>query len=301
MMISASRRFNEPCLVDVTVEGVHLNMEIDCGTAVSVISLSTYTKYFKHIQTTICNSRLVVVNGQQLNIFGKVSVNVKVNNMQQQVSLIILDGARSFVPLFGRNWRETFGNPIVVNIVRKEVQQTDLAGNVESNIRLQYPKIFDSDFSNPIIGFEANLVLKDERPVFRKAYEVPFKIREKVIAHLDSLEKQNIITPIQVSEWASPVVIVLKKDNEIRMVIDCRVSINKLIILDTYPLPLAQDIFASLSGCKWFCCLDLAGAYTQLQLSERSKRFVVINTIRDYIPTIAYLKGLHPALQFFKK
>lgn len=85
---------------------------------------------------------------------------------------------------------------------------------------------------------------------------------------MDSLEKQKIITPIQVSEWASPVVIVLKKDNDIKMVVDCRVSINKLIIPDTYPLPVAQDIFASLCGCKWFCFLDLAGAYTQLQLSE---------------------------------
>lgn len=51
--------------------------------------------------------------------------------------------------------------------------------------------------------FEADLVLKEERPVFRKAYEVPYKLKEKVIEHLDSLEKQNIITPIQIQPKGS--------------------------------------------------------------------------------------------------
>lgn len=89
-----------------------------------------------------------------------------------------------------------------------------------------------------------------------------------------------MITPIQTSEWASPVVVVMKKNNDIRLVIDCKVSINKLIIPNTYPLPVSQDIFASLAGCKVFCSLDLEGAYTQLSLSKRSRKFMVINTIK---------------------
>lgn len=245
-----------------------------------------------------------------MKIFGKILVNVTANNTQHPVSLIILEGIRSFVPLLGRNWldifypgwRNVFGNSLSVNKLN-DGQQSSSEGNVVFDLRVRFPKIFDGDFSHPIIGFEADLVLKEERPVFRKAYEVPFKLKDKVVEHLDSLEMQNIITPIQVSEWASPVVIVLKKDNEIRMVIDCRVSINKFIIPDTYPLPLAQDIFASLSECKWFCCLDLAGAYTQLQLSKRSRKFVVINTIKGLYTytTTAYLREPLPALRYFNK
>lgn len=64
------------------------------------------------------------------------------------------------------------------------------------------------------------------------------------------------------------------------MVIDCKVSINKSIVPNTYPLPTAQDIFANLSGCSIFCALDLEGAYTQLELTERSRKFVVINTMK---------------------
>ncbi|XP_055638172.1 uncharacterized protein LOC129776511 [Toxorhynchites rutilus septentrionalis] len=98
--------------------------------------------------------------------------------------------------------------------------------------------------------------------IFKKAYTVPYKLKDKLEQHLEMLEQQKVITPIKASEWASPVIVVVKKDQDIRLVIDCKVSINKAIVPNTYPLPLAQDIFASLAGCKVFCCLDLAGAYT---------------------------------------
>ena len=308
MMIAAGNRSSGPCYVEVNVEKFKIKMEIDCGAAVTVISLTMYKMYFAHIQPVNCSSRLAVVNGQQLSIFGKISVNVTVNNIQHLVPLIVLDGTCSFVPLFGRNWldifypgwRNVFGKPLSVNKVNDN-QQTSAEGKADLDLRSRYAKIFDGDFSHPITGFEADLVLKEERPVFRKAYEVPYKLKDKVIEHLDSLEKQNIITPIQVSEWASPVVIVPKKDNEIRMVIDCRVSINKFIIPDTYPLPLAQDIFASLSECKWFCCLDLAGAYTQLKLSKRSRQFVVINTIKGLYTYNRLPQGASSSASIFQK
>lgn len=107
-------------------------------------------------------------------------MDVIVNNIQHEVSLIILDGPISFVALLGRNWldifypswRNIFGSSLNINYVNDKQQISTL-------------------------GFEADLVPKEERPVFRKAYEVPFKLKDKVIEHLDSLEKQNVITPIK--------------------------------------------------------------------------------------------------------
>lgn len=147
-------------------------------------------------------------------------------------------------------------------------------------IKRKFPACFDRDLTKPIVGFEGNLILKDDTPVFKKAYEVPLRLRSKVIEHLDSLERDGIITPVGASEWASPVVVVLKKDQSIMLVIDCKVSINKLIVPNTYPLPVPQELFATLSGSKVFCTLDLAGAYSQLLLSKRSRKFMVINTIK---------------------
>lgn len=149
-----------------------------------------------------------------------------------------------------------------------------------SIIKERFSDSFNRDFSSPIVGFEAELVLKEDKPIFRKPYEVPYRLKDKVLDHLCLLERDKIITPVKTSLWASPVVAIVKKDGDIRLVIDCKTSINKVLIANTYPLPTAQDLFALLSGCKVFCSLDLATAYTQLQLSEKSRRIVVINTIK---------------------
>ena len=48
--------------------------------------------------------------------------------------------------------------------------------------------------------------------------------------------------------------------------------------LDTYPLPRADDLFASLAGGKTFTTLDLAHAYQQIPLDKDSKTLVCIGT-----------------------
>lgn len=154
---------------------------------------------------------------------------------------------------------------------------------------------------NPIVGFEGDLLLRDDIPVFKKAYEVPLRLRDKVIEHLDSLERDGVITQFEASEWASPVVVVIKKDQGIRLVIDCKVSINKRIIPSKYPLPLPQDMFAALSGSKMFCSSDLAGAYSQLLLSKRSKKFMVINTIKGLYVYNRLPQGASSSAAIFQK
>ena len=59
---------------------------------------------------------------------------------------------------------------------------------------------------------------QDAVPKFVKARPVAFASRPKVEQELDKLEKQNILTPVQVSDWASPFVPVLKKDGRVRFV-----------------------------------------------------------------------------------
>lgn len=145
----------------------------------------------------------------------------KINSVIHRVSLVILEISNNFIPLLGRNWLDIFypnwrnaskSSATINSLARKESS----GGNFEQEIKKQFPKVFNNDFSNPIVGYEADLVLKQNQPIFRKAYEVPYKLREKVLHHLDLLEQQNIITPILISEWASPVVIILKKERTMK-------------------------------------------------------------------------------------
>lgn len=284
LMISAVKMINEPCMITAKVQNRSVRMEIDSGSAVSVIGQADYKKLFCGVPMVRSSRHLVVVDGARLRILGEILVQVELNGVVDEQKLIVLECSNSFVPLIGRSWldrfypgwRSGFTNATMINNL---AQDKGIEGIV-NGLKTKYSKIFDKDFSEPVVGYEGDLVLKSDQPIFKKAYTVPYKLKEKMEKHLEMLEQQKVITPIKASEWASPVIVVVKKDQDIRMVIDCKVSINKAIVPNTYPLPLAQDIFASLAGCKVFCCLDLAGAYTQVKLSKRSRKFTVINTMK---------------------
>ena len=96
---------------------------------------------------------------------------------------------------------------------------------------------------------------------------------------LQRLVSEGILEPVQFSDWASPIIAVLKEDRKsVRLCGDFKQTINPVSKLDRYPLPKIEDLFATLSGGKSFTKLDLLQAYQQLTLDETSKKFVVINT-----------------------
>lgn len=216
-----------------------------------------------------------MVNGANLLIEGETDVLVKFKGTTKLLKLLVLNCENNFTPLLGRSWLDAFFVDWRIFFINTISSTTFSIQKLINEIKNDYKDAFLKSFSKPIKGFEADLVLKSEVPIFRKAYDVPYRLRDKVLDYLTRLETEKVITPIKTSEWASPVIVVIK-NNEIRLVIDCKVSLNKFIIPNTYPLPTPQDVFAGLANCKYFCALDLEGAYTQLSLSNRSKQFMVI-------------------------
>lgn len=85
--------------------------------------------------------------------------------------------------------------------------------------------------------FEAKLVLKDRTPIFHKARLVPFALRPKVGAEIDRLLATGILSKVDRSEWATPVVPIIKKDGSVRLCGDFKVSVNPKLQVDQYPLP----------------------------------------------------------------
>ena len=115
-------------------------------------------------------------------------------------------------------------------------------------------------------------------PKFYKARSVPFALQAGVEEELERLQKQGIIEPVQFSDWAAPIVPVVKRDGKIRICGDYKVTINQSAKTDKYPIPRIDDLFASLSGGKRFSKLDLSHAYQQLKLDDESRQYVTINT-----------------------
>lgn len=117
-------------------------------------------------------------------------------------------------------------------------------------------------------------------PKFHKARPVPYAIRQKVENELDRLEAEGILSKVDWSPWATPVVPVAKKDGTVKLCGDFKVSVNPELQVEQYPLPRIEDIFATLAGGQLFSKMDLAEAYLQMEMEEDSKVFLTINTLK---------------------
>ncbi|EPB67441.1 hypothetical protein ANCCEY_13466 [Ancylostoma ceylanicum] len=90
----------------------------------------------------------------------------------------------------------------------------------------------------------------------------------------------KVIEPVTHSEWAAPIVCVRKSNGKLRVCADFSTGLNKALETFDYPLPVPEDIFATLNGGAVFSQIDLSDAYLQIELSDESKKMVVINTHR---------------------
>ena len=88
---------------------------------------------------------------------------------------------------------------------------------------------------------------------------IPFVLREEVSKQLKKMQGSGVIQPSH-SPWASPVVLVRKRDGTHRFCVDYR-EVNSVTKQDKFPLPRVDDLLDQLGETQYFSSLDLASGY----------------------------------------
>ena len=109
----------------------------------------------------------------------------------------------------------------------------------------------------------------NEKPIKQGVRRIPLHLSQEVDKQVNEMLEKDVIEPSN-SPWASPVVLVRKKDGTMRFCIDYR-RLNEVTVKDAYPLPNIDEAFDHLSGHAMFSTLDLNSGYWQVAIEEKDK------------------------------
>ncbi|XP_037930007.1 uncharacterized protein K02A2.6-like [Teleopsis dalmanni] len=181
---------------------------------------------------------------------------------------------------------------------KEEVKKCEVCGE---ELRNQFAKLFDSKLGCFTKGQVKLSVKAGSVPKFFKPRPVPLAIKDKVEKQIKDLVNMDVLEPIEFSEWATPIVPVLKKNGQVRICGDFKVTVNPVLIVDKYPLPRIEELFAKLQGGDEFTKLDLTMAYQQMELDEDSRKLTTISTTKGLFQYKRLVYGLASAPAIFQK
>ena len=128
----------------------------------------------------------------------------------------------------------------------------------------RYPDVF-TDMPGETDVIQHQIRLTDDTPIRCKPYPLPYAMREELRNEVDTMLEMGVVRP-STSPYASPIVMVKKKDGSNRVCVDFR-KLNKITEVDPEPMTTAEDLFRRLSGKKYLSKIDLTKGYWQIPVA----------------------------------
>jgi len=186
----------------------------------------------------------------------------------------------------------------LIDLKINQIQQDDAP--VSNKLIDQYPKLFEGigNLKNTAVELYID---KTVQPTAQPPRRVPFHVRKKVEQELENLEQQGIIEKVEgATPWVSPLVIIPKKNGDVRLCVDMRMA-NRAIKRERHPSPTIDDLILKLNGATVFSKLDLRAGYHQLTLKSESR---YITTFVTHVGLYRYARlnfGTNSASEIFQK
>ena len=226
--------------MDIEINGRALNMEVDTGAAVFIISKTTYQKLFSEIPIKPASLRLRTYTGEPIDVEGEMTAQVKYVSQIKDLGLIVVSGDGP--SLFGRNWLYHF----LLDWKRIGLATLETCQARVNVLLKRYKDVFIESLGT-MKHFQAKLRVRPGTTlVFHRSCPVPFAVKDAIDRELRCLEKAEIMEKVLHSEWAAPVVVVLKGDGKIRLCGDFKATVNKSLEVNQHLLPKSHKLFTAL-------------------------------------------------------
>ncbi|XP_060810604.1 uncharacterized protein K02A2.6-like [Amyelois transitella] len=284
---------DKPILIDVCLGGKIISMELDSGSGNSVISEKLYEKYFSTYKLHQSYLRMCLYDGSKIIPLGYFTIEVFYSNTKKQLKIFVVRNGGP--PLLGRDFMSAF-NLVITSGLCSVTNKNEL-----EQLLAKFSNLWRDELG-AFNKFKVKLQLKDNsNPKYFKPRSVPFALREKVEQEIDRLVKLGILVPVNHSDYATPIVPVLKSDGQVKIAGDFSITLNKDLIIDKYPLPRIEEVFAKIGGGERYSKIDLKNAYNQFLLEESSQDLTTINTHKGLFKYTRLVYGLANAPAIFQK
>uniref|UniRef100_A0AC34GW57 Reverse transcriptase domain-containing protein n=1 Tax=Panagrolaimus sp. ES5 TaxID=591445 RepID=A0AC34GW57_9BILA len=298
-------------LVDASINGTQIKMQYDSGSDITILSRRDYQLIGAPAlapavvrAATASNQPLMLDGYFRTSIacaYGSKCLDVHVGNVA--CSLLGLDfcsniklfiaqvsssAAKAVEPASGNN-RKAVASKSLASTVSSAAIQSSIAC-----IQKEYASLFEPGLGRCTKRFIHLQLKPNAHPVRVNVRRMNQQAMEVAKAELDRLCNNGVMKAFEggYAEWATPGSIVKRKDGRSRFVVDYSTGLNEQLEESSYQLPVPEDIYDRLNGCKYFTQLDLSDAYHQVPLDEESQKLTMVTTPFGYFKFLVAAMGL---------
>lgn len=283
-------------VITINIENKDVKMEFDTGATLSSMSLTQFRNLNIDKKIFKTDMKLRTYTGEIIKPTGVVYVKCMYKKQRFFGKLYIIN--QKVDAIFGRSWIKELDISLA-DI--KTVHTSDKYATLDETLKEFSTSVFRSDLGK-IPNFKAHLHLKENtQPIFIKPRRIPYALKTKVDEEIERLCAQGVLTRVDHSEWGTPVVPIVKPNGSIRLCADYKITLNKVISDEKYPIPIIEDIFSEMNGGILFCTLDISQAYLNMEMDEESALLQALSTHKGTYKVNRLMFGVKVAPSLWQK